>query len=176
MTAHSRFRRQHHGIGALIDRRRDIRRFGTRGRGILNHRFQHLRCHDDRPALGTRAAYDAALDDRNLLRREFHAQVAARDHDGVVDVAYHTVFDELDRIIGESYDQDTDGIMDWEYRYTYDQWDHIDSQGYDSDGNGFYNQFSQSIWDAQDRQLAFENDHTGDGVADYIMALTLDCE
>ena len=83
ILARGRFRRQHHGIRAVIDRRRDVGGLRTRGHGRTDHRFQHLRGDDHRLPQPPAGAHDAALDRRHLFRRQLHAQVAARDHDGI---------------------------------------------------------------------------------------------
>ena len=76
-------RRQHHRVGAVINRRRHVRDFGARGRGRVHHRLQHLRRHDHRLAGVAAGAHDGLLRDRHLLRRHFDAKVAARHHHGV---------------------------------------------------------------------------------------------
>ena len=53
------------------------------GRGILDHRLQHLRRRDHRLEILRCAADDVLLNRRHLLRRNFDAQIAARHHDSV---------------------------------------------------------------------------------------------
>jgi hypothetical protein len=47
------------------------------------HRFQHLGGCDDRLGALVGAPHEILLHYRNLLNRNFHAEVAARDHDAV---------------------------------------------------------------------------------------------
>ena len=68
------------GIGTFIDRRRDVRHFGTGRDRRGDHRFEHLRRDHDRLAGAPAGAGDLLLDARNLLQRHFHAEIAAGDH------------------------------------------------------------------------------------------------
>ena len=77
------FRRQHHRVGAVIDRRRHIGDLGACGRGRMHHRLQHLGRHDHRLAGVAAGAHDRLLRDRHFLRRHFDAEVAPRHHHGV---------------------------------------------------------------------------------------------
>ena len=53
------------------------------GPGRRDHRLEHLRGHDRGPAGGARLAHEVLLDQRDLLHRELHAEIAARDHQRV---------------------------------------------------------------------------------------------
>ena len=77
--------REHDGVGAVVDRVGDVGGLGAGGPRILDHRFQHLRRGDDRLAILRGAADDVLLDRGHLLRRDFDAEIAARDHDAVGD-------------------------------------------------------------------------------------------
>ena len=73
--------REHHRVGAVVDRVGHVGCLRPRGPRILDHRLQHLRRRDHRLAILRSAADDVLLDRRHLLRRHLHAQVAARHHD-----------------------------------------------------------------------------------------------
>jgi hypothetical protein len=74
---------QHYRIAAFIDRRRNIGGFGPGCHWRCRHRFEHLRCHHDGFPLAAARPHDPTLDDRNLCRRQFNPQVAARNHNAV---------------------------------------------------------------------------------------------
>ena len=80
VLARGRFGRQHHRVGAVVDRGGHVRGFGARGHRRADHRFEHLRGDDHRLAQPAAGAHDALLDRRHLLGRHLHAEVAARDH------------------------------------------------------------------------------------------------
>ena len=75
--------REHHGVGAVVDRVGHVGDLGARGPRVLDHRLQHLRGGDHRLAELGGAADDVLLNGGNLLRRQLDAQVAAGHHDGV---------------------------------------------------------------------------------------------
>ena len=77
------FRRQHDRVGAVIDGGGHVRRLGAGGRGRMDHGIQHLGGDHHRLAGGAAGLDDALLQDRHGLGRAFHAQIAARHHDGV---------------------------------------------------------------------------------------------
>ena len=56
------------------------------GTGLVDHRFQHLRCDDDRLAGAAAGPRHALLRARHPFDRQFDAKIAARHHDGVGDV------------------------------------------------------------------------------------------
>ena len=76
-----RFRRQHHGIGAVVDGGRDVGRLGPRRRRRLDHRFEHLRRDDHRLAGRRQSADQLLLPAGHVLRRDLDAEIAARHHD-----------------------------------------------------------------------------------------------
>ena len=82
-SARCRFGRQHDGVGAVIDRGRHVGRLGPRRRRRLDHRIEHLRRHDGRPAGDAAGGEDALLQRRHRLGRHLHAEIAARHHDAV---------------------------------------------------------------------------------------------
>ncbi len=79
----SRFRRQHDRIGAVVDRRSNIRDFGTGWDGRAGHALQHLCRDDDRLADPSTFADQLALDGRNLLDWQLDAKIATRDHNAI---------------------------------------------------------------------------------------------
>ena len=81
-----RFRRQHHRVGAVEDRGRDVGHLGAGRHRARDHAFEHLRRHHHRLAGAARGAGDLLLDARHLFQRHFHAEVAARHHQRVGDV------------------------------------------------------------------------------------------
>ena len=74
------FRRQHHRVGAVVDRGRDVADLGARRRRRGDHRFEHLGRDHHRLAELARAGDDLVLQRRHLLGRKLDAEVAARDH------------------------------------------------------------------------------------------------
>ena len=72
--------REHHRVGAVIDRGRDVRGLGAGGCGRADHALQHLRRHHHRLAEVAALADDPLLQARHQLRRQLDAEVAARDH------------------------------------------------------------------------------------------------
>ncbi len=82
-SAAGRFRGEHDGVGAIVDRGRHVRCLGARGYGRGDHRFKHLRGDDHRLAVTAARPEDALLHAGHALGRQFDAQVAARDHHGV---------------------------------------------------------------------------------------------
>ena len=86
ILAHRRLRREHHGVGAVVDRVGDVADLGARGRRVLDHRLQHLGGGDHESALAARAADDRLLNARHLLERGLDAEIAARHHHAVGDV------------------------------------------------------------------------------------------
>ena len=80
ILAHRGFRREHHGIGAVIDGGRHIRGLGP-GRGRrMHHGIQHLGRHHHRLAGEAAGADDPLLGAGHVLRRHLHAEIAARHH------------------------------------------------------------------------------------------------
>ena len=74
------FRRQHHRVGAVVDRGRDVADLGARRSRRSDHRFEHLRRDHHRLAGLARGGDDPVLQRRHLLGRKLDAEVAARDH------------------------------------------------------------------------------------------------
>src|SRR5579872_2902337 len=74
---------EHDGVAAVEDGVGYIAGLGARGARVLDHRFEHLRSGDDRLSPGGGTPDDVLLNDGNFFRRDFHAKVAAGDHDSV---------------------------------------------------------------------------------------------
>ena len=53
------------------------------GRGVVDHRLQHLGGHDDRLGVAAGLVDDLLLQERHVLERALHAEVAAGDHEAV---------------------------------------------------------------------------------------------
>jgi len=70
---------------AVVDGVGDVGGLGAGGAWVLDHGFEHLRGSDDGLAVLGCAADDVLLDGGNFFWREFDAEIAARDHDGVSD-------------------------------------------------------------------------------------------
>ena len=81
--AHRGLPRQHHAIGAVENRVRDVGGLRPRRQPVGGHGFEHLGGGDHRLRAQVGAPHDVLLDDRDALDRHLHAQVAARDHDTV---------------------------------------------------------------------------------------------
>ena len=71
---------EHHRVGAVEHRVRDVGDLGARRARRGHHRLQHLRRGDRGPARADRRLHDALLLDRHALERDLERQVAARDH------------------------------------------------------------------------------------------------
>ena len=91
-----RFGGEHHRVGAFENRRRHVGDLGARRHRVRDHRFEHLRRNHDGLAGAPRRARELLLHARHLLERHFHAEVAARHHDGVGEV--ENVADPADRL------------------------------------------------------------------------------
>mmetsp|Transcript_25891 Transcript_25891/g.77217 ORF Transcript_25891/g.77217 Transcript_25891/m.77217 type:complete len:552 (-) Transcript_25891:3-1658(-) len=74
---------EHHGVGAVEHRVRDVRALGARRARVRDHRLEHLRRHDAGLARRTALSNHHLLLAEDLLGRDLHAEVAARDHDAV---------------------------------------------------------------------------------------------
>ena len=83
VRARRRFCGEHDRVGAIEDRVGDVTRLGARRARVGDHRLQHLGGGDHRSPELVAERDDLLLRDRHFLERQFHAQVAARDHDGV---------------------------------------------------------------------------------------------
>ena len=96
VAAGGRFPGQHNGAGAVVDSVSNVSGFGSGGAGVLHHGIQHLSGGDHLKACVIGFFDQLLLDNRNLLQRNFHAQVASGNHDAVghiddlVDV-FHTI-------------------------------------------------------------------------------------
>ena len=107
------FRRQHDGIGALVDGRGHVRGFGARRGRRVDHGLKHLGGDDHRLSGLPATVDDGTLQDGHVLGRHFDAQIAARHHDGVgqlddlVQVPDCRRFLQLDQDPGPSGDQVT---------------------------------------------------------------------
>ena len=81
IVAAGRFGRQHHGVGAVVDRGRHVRGLGPGRRRGMDHGFQHLGRDDHRLAGQAAGADDPLLGAGHVLGRHLHAEIAARHHD-----------------------------------------------------------------------------------------------
>ena len=81
--AHRRFRRTHDCVRAVQHRIGHIADFGTRGHGVFNHAFHHLRGGDAETAHFAGTAYHAFLQRGHGGIAHFHRQIAARHHNAV---------------------------------------------------------------------------------------------
>ena len=77
------FSGEHDGISSFKDRVSDVGDFGTGGKGIRDHAFEHMGGDDDRLHGGDALFDDSALDDGKFLVGAFDAEIASSDHDGV---------------------------------------------------------------------------------------------
>ncbi len=84
--ADGRFGRQHHGVGAVHDRIRDVGDLGTRRRRRVDHRLEHLRCRDTDLVARARETDQPLLQTRHRRVADFDGEVAARHHDHVAGV------------------------------------------------------------------------------------------
>ena len=78
-----RFRRQHDGVGAFVDRGGDVGDLGAGRHRALDHRFQHLGGDHHRLAGAPRQPRHLLLQARHPLQRQFDAEIAARHHQRV---------------------------------------------------------------------------------------------
>ena len=78
-----RFRTQHDGIGAFIDRGGHVRNLGPGRHRALDHRFEHLRRHDHRLRRIPAFPHQPLLDRRHRFHRHFNPQIASRHHDPI---------------------------------------------------------------------------------------------
>ena len=62
---------------------RHVGRLGPGGPGVRDHRLEHLGGHDDGLGVLARDLDGTLLDQRHLLQRQLHAEVAPGHHDGV---------------------------------------------------------------------------------------------
>ena len=76
---------EHDGVGAVVDGVGDVGGFGAGGARVFDHRLEHLRGGDDGLAVLGGAANDVLLDGGNFFGRDFDAEIATGDHDGVGD-------------------------------------------------------------------------------------------
>ncbi len=74
---------EHHRIRAIKDGVRNVARFCARGARLRRHRVQHLRGHNHRLARVPRLGEYTALQHWHRFWRRLHAEIPARDHDGV---------------------------------------------------------------------------------------------
>ena len=74
------FGRKHDRIGTVINCRCNVRHFGAGWCWCSDHRFEHLRRNDDRAAQPACSLDDTFLRRRHGFRRQFDAQIAARNH------------------------------------------------------------------------------------------------
>ena len=82
-AADRRLARQHDAVRAVQHGVRDVGGLGARGPGRADHRLEHLRRDDRRRRGHPCRAQQVLLQERDLLHRQLHAQVAASDHHDV---------------------------------------------------------------------------------------------
>ena len=90
------FGRKHDRVGALEDGGRDVRHLRARRHRRGDHALQHLRRHHRRLAEPARGARNPLLHAGHRLERHLHAEIAARDHDGVGEL--HDLVELLQRL------------------------------------------------------------------------------
>ena len=78
-----RLTREHDRGGTVVDGVRDVRNFRTGGAGLFDHGFEHLRCGDDALAFLAAGGNDVFLNVGELFEGDFHAEIAAGDHDAL---------------------------------------------------------------------------------------------
>mmetsp|Transcript_3513 Transcript_3513/g.15487 ORF Transcript_3513/g.15487 Transcript_3513/m.15487 type:complete len:311 (-) Transcript_3513:976-1908(-) len=78
-----RLPREHHAVGAVEHRVGDVGRLGSRGSRVLHHRLEHLRRRHHGLTRGVTFLDHELLREEDLLGRDLHPEVAARDHDAV---------------------------------------------------------------------------------------------
>lgn len=71
------------GVGAVVDCVCHIGNLCTGGAGVAHHGIEHLRGGDNRAIGAVACLDDLLLQVRNLVRGNFHAQVAAGNHYGI---------------------------------------------------------------------------------------------
>ena len=76
---------EHDGVGAVVDGVGDVGGLGAGGARVVDHGLEHLRGGDDGLAILGGAADDVLLQGGNFFGRDFDAEIAASDHDGVGD-------------------------------------------------------------------------------------------
>ena len=74
---------EHHRVGAVEHGVGDVGGLGARGRGVADHRLEHLGRDDHRLGVAAGLLDDPLLQERHVLERALHAEVAARDHEAV---------------------------------------------------------------------------------------------
>ena len=74
---------EHHRAAAIVHGVGHIGNLGTGGAGVLNHGFQHFRCGNHSLAQHPAGGGQTLLDGRHFHEGNFHAQVAAGNHDTV---------------------------------------------------------------------------------------------
>ena len=83
ILARRRFRRQHHGVGAVEDRGGDVGDFGAGRHRARDHRFQHLGRDHHRLAGAAAQPRHFLLHAGHFFQRHFDAEIAARHHQRV---------------------------------------------------------------------------------------------
>ena len=83
VVPHTRFSRQHQGIGAIEHRIGDVARLCARGTAGGDHRLQHLRRDNHRLSCLPAQLDRPLLNERYLLYRKFDTEVSPSDHDSV---------------------------------------------------------------------------------------------
>src|SRR5207253_2588800 len=106
-AAHTGFTAQHDRVRLLEDGISHVRDFGPGRHRVFDHRFEHVRGHDDGLPYPQTTLHDSPLDNRQFFHRAFDPEVPPRDHDRVggvdhlVDLPYRRlVFDFRDDLSG----------------------------------------------------------------------------
>eukprot|EP00982_Pelagococcus_subviridis_P007525 30653-Pelagococcus_subviridis.AAC.1 len=75
--------REHRRVRAVKHRVRDVEHLRSRRQGVIAHGLEHLRRADDELARDVTLSHHQLLREADLLGRDLHAEVAARDHHAV---------------------------------------------------------------------------------------------
>ena len=83
VLAHGRLAGEHHCVRSVVNGVGHVSHLRSGRSGIADHGIQHLGCRDDDLAGFVALSDDGLLNVGNLLRRDFHAHVAAGHHNAV---------------------------------------------------------------------------------------------
>src|ERR1051326_7184795 len=81
--ANGRLAAEHDGVGLLKNGVGHVGDFGAGRHRRFNHAFEHVRGDNHGPAQAETGFYNPPLDNRQLLVRDFDAEITARDHDRI---------------------------------------------------------------------------------------------
>ncbi len=86
ICARRRFARKHDRAGTVVHGVGNVGNFRTRGTGVFDHGFKHFRCGNAALACDTAGIDDRFLNIGQFFVGDFHAHIAAPDHDSVGNV------------------------------------------------------------------------------------------